>query len=145
MVRPGWVAAVLVATVASGLALLPALLKRNGKVFIAYSAAATDANYCMGLLWVDENADLLDPTSWHKSPAPVFTTDEAVSQFGPGHNSFTTTRDGKVDLLAYHARNYRDIVGDPLKDTGRATRVQPLAFTADGMPDFGQPLPETKR
>ena len=45
-------------------------------------------------------------------------------------------------LNVFHARNYRDIVGDPLKDTGRATRVQPLRFTADGMPDFGLPLPE---
>lgn len=51
--------------------------------------------------------------------------------------------DGTV-LNVFHARNYRDIVGDPLRDTGRATRVQPLAFTADGMPDFGLPLKETR-
>ena len=39
------------------------------KIFIAYSASATDHNYCMGLLTVDENADLLDPNSWVKSDA----------------------------------------------------------------------------
>jgi GH43 family beta-xylosidase len=39
----------------------PAVLIRNGKVFVSFSASATDANYCIGLLWADENADLLDP------------------------------------------------------------------------------------
>ena len=118
----------------------PALLKRNGKVFIAYSAAATDANYCMGLLWADEHADLLDGVSWQKSPTPVFTTNEATGQFGPGHNSFTTTPDGTTDLLVYHARNYRDIVGDPLNDPNRHTRVQAFGWRADGFPDFGSPV-----
>lgn len=118
----------------------PAVLKRNGRVFIGYSASATDANYCMGLLWADENADLLDAASWHKSPQPVFKTDESVSQYGPGHNSFTTTRDGKTDLLVYHARNHRDIVGDPLNDPNRHARVQAFGWTADGFPDFGTPV-----
>ena len=118
----------------------PALLKRHGKVFIAYSAAATDANYCMGLLWADENADLLDAASWHKSPTPVFQTHEAASQFGPGHNSFTTTPDGRTDLLVYHARHYRDIVGDPLNDPNRHARVQAFGWRADGFPDFGAPV-----
>ncbi|WP_457445092.1 family 43 glycosylhydrolase [Roseateles sp. P5_E4] len=118
----------------------PAVLKRNGRIFIAYSAAATDANYCMGLLWADENADLLDAKSWSKSPTPVFTTDESVSQFGPGHNSFTTTPDGRTDLLVYHARNYRDIVGDPLNDPNRHTRAQAFGWRDDGFPDFGAPV-----
>jgi GH43 family beta-xylosidase len=117
-----------------------AVLKRNGRIFIAYSAAATDANYCMGLLWADEHADLLDVRSWHKSPMPVFKTDASVSQFGPGHNSFTTTPDGQTDLLVYHARNYRDIVGDPLNDPNRHTRVQAFGWRSDGFPDFGTPV-----
>lgn len=118
----------------------PAVLKRHGRVFIAYSAAATDANYCMGLLWAGEHAELLDAASWQKSPTPVFCTHEAVSQFGPGHNSFTTTPDGRTDLLVYHARSYRDIVGDPLLDPNRHTRVQPFGWRADGFPDFGTPV-----
>ncbi len=118
----------------------PAVLKRNGRVFISYSAAATDANYCMGLLWADDTADLLDPTAWHKSPVPVFKTDESTGQYGPGHNSFTTTPDGHTDLLVYHARNYRDIAGDPLNDPNRHTRVQAFGWGADGVPDFGTPV-----
>lgn len=120
----------------------PAVLKRHGRVFIAYSAAATDANYCMGLLWADEGADLLDAASWQKSPTPVFATDAAAGQYGPGHNSFTTTPDGATDLLVYHARNYRDITGDPLNDPNRHTRVQAFGWRADGFPDFGTPVPD---
>lgn len=121
----------------------PAVLIHGGRVFMTYSAAGTGAEYCLGLLWADANADLLDPKSWHKSPGPVFATSDENSQYGPGHNSFLVEPDGTV-LNVFHARNYRDVKGDPLKDTGRATRVQPLRFTADGMPDFGQPLPERK-
>lgn len=121
----------------------PAVLIHGGRVFVTYSAAGTGAEYCLGLLWADENADLLDAKSWRKSPGPVFSTSPENSQYGPGHNSFLVEPDGQV-LNVFHARNYRDIVGDPLKDTGRATRVQPLDFTADGMPDFGLPLPEKR-
>ncbi|MBI2513906.1 MAG: family 43 glycosylhydrolase [Opitutae bacterium] len=120
----------------------PAVLVRHGRIFITYSAAGTGAEYCLGLLSADENADLLDPQSWQKSPTPVFTTSEANGIFGPGHNSFTTAPDG-ADLLVYHARNYRDIRGDPLRDPNRHTRVQPISWRADGTPDFGVPVPET--
>lgn len=121
----------------------PAVLVHGRRVFVSYSAAGTGAEYCLGLVWADADADLLDPRSWRKSPGPVFSSSPENSQYGPGHNSFLVEPDGTV-LNVFHARNYRDIVGDPLKDTGRATRVQPLAFTADGMPDFGLPLPEKK-
>jgi GH43 family beta-xylosidase len=122
----------------------PAFIARNGRVFITYSAAGTGAEYCLGLLSADENADLLDPKSWTKSPQPVFTTSEANGIFGPGHNSFTTSADGKTDLLVYHARNYGEIKGDPLHDPNRHTRVQPFTWRADGTPDFGLPAPESK-
>ena len=121
----------------------PAALIRNGRVFIAYSAAGTGAEYCVGLLTADENADLLDPRSWTKSPTPVFASSPQNGIFGPGHNSFTVAEDGSTDLLVYHARNYREIDGNPLRDPNRHTRVQPLAWRADGSPDFGEPVPET--
>ncbi len=120
----------------------PAILQRHGRIFLTYSAAGTGAEYCLGLLTADENADLLDAKSWTKSPVPVFTTNEANGVFGPGHNSFTTTPDGKTDLLVYHARSYRDIPGDPLHDPNRHTRVQKLNWKPDGTPDFGSPVPD---
>lgn len=116
-----------------------AVLKRNGRIFIAYSASATDFNYCMGLLAADEDADLLDPMSWTKSPVPVFQTNEETGQYGPGHNSFTVSEDGR-DVLVYHARNYKEIVGDPLYDPNRHTRVQLFEWKDDGTPDFGVPV-----
>lgn len=118
----------------------PAVLVKNGRVFMAYSASATDANYCLGLLTADAGADLLDPKSWTKSPGPVLRSDPAASQFGPGHNSFTTTPDGRTDILVYHSRNYEKIQGDPLRNPDRATRAQILRWRPDGTPDFGTPV-----
>jgi GH43 family beta-xylosidase len=121
----------------------PAVIVRGDRVFITYSASGTGAEYCLGLLSASANADLLDPRSWTKSPEPVFRTSEANGIFGPGHNQFTKAADGVTDLIVYHARNYRDIPGDPLYDPNRHTRVQVLRWKADGTPDFGVPERET--
>jgi GH43 family beta-xylosidase len=118
----------------------PAVLARNGKVFLTYSASATDANYSMGMLTASAGANLLDPASWRKSVEPVFSSSATNGQYGPGHNSFTTTPDGKTDVLIYHARTYRDIKGDSLRDPNRHTRAQTITWRADGSPDFGAPV-----
>ncbi|OLF18033.1 family 43 glycosylhydrolase [Actinophytocola xanthii] len=118
----------------------PAVLIRNGRVFVTFSASATDARYCMGLLTADENANLLDARSWTKSANPIFVTNAETGQFGPGHNSFTVAEDGRTDVLVYHARDYRDIEGDPLFDPNRHTRVQRLHWNEDGAPSFGVPV-----
>ncbi|GAB3301486.1 glycoside hydrolase family 43 protein [Parasphingorhabdus pacifica] len=118
----------------------PAVLARNGRVFLSYSASATDANYCMGLLTASAGANLLDPGSWSKNPAPVFMSNAENSQYGPGHNSFTVSEDGETDVLVYHARPYEEIDGDPLFDPNRHTRVQQVGYHEDGTPDFGVPV-----
>jgi len=117
----------------------PAVLIRNGRVYMTFSASAIDANYCMGLLTASADADLLNAASWKKSPEPVFRSSEANGQYGPGHNSFTTTPDGKTDILVYHAREYRDILGSELADPNRNTRAQVFKWKSDGTPDFGEP------
>ncbi|MFC4302278.1 family 43 glycosylhydrolase [Cohnella boryungensis] len=116
-----------------------AVLKRNGKIYISYSASATDHNYCMGLLWADEESDLLLPASWSKSAEPVFATNEETGQYGPGHNCFTVSEDGATDVLVYHARDYKEIAGDPLYDPNRHARAQRLGWNEDGTPRFGAP------
>lgn len=113
-----------------------AVLKRNRQIFISYSASATDANYCMGLLKTDENSDLLHPNSWIKSNIPVFKTNEEKQIFGPGHNGFTLSEDGREDIIVYHARSYRDIVGNPLWDPNRQTFAQVIKWNEDGTPNF---------
>ncbi|APS37449.1 glycoside hydrolase family 43 protein [Salegentibacter sp. T436] len=117
----------------------PAVLVRHGKVFVTFSASATDANYSIGLMWADTDADLLDPTSWHKLPEPVFYSNPALKRFGPGHNSFTKAEDGETDIMIYHARNYKEIDGEPLYDPNRHTRARVLKWK-EGMPFFGQEL-----
>ena len=118
----------------------PAVLIRNGRVFLTFSASATDARYCMGLLTADADADLLDRASWVKTPDPIFVTDDETRRYGPGHNSFTVAEDGVTDVLVYHARDYRDIAGDPLYDPNRHTRAQKLYWHPDGTPMFGVPI-----
>lgn len=113
-----------------------AVLVRNGRVFITYSASATDHRYAMGLLWADEDADLLDPASWHKCPQPVFGTNAALGRFGPGHNSFVLAEDGETDLMIYHARDYRELQGTPLTDPNRHARARELLWDEKGFPDF---------
>jgi len=117
----------------------PSVLIRHGRVFLSYSASATDENYAMGLLHAPEDADLLDPRSWTKSPKPVLCSDFEHQVYGPGHNSFTVAEDGVTDLLVYHARTYTKIVGDPLWDPNRHTYVKPLQWDSAGMPVFGSP------
>lgn len=118
----------------------PAALVRNGRVFITFSASAIDANYCLGLLTASATSNLLDPKSWTKSAEPVFQSSVAAGLWGPGHNGFTTTPDGKTDILVFHAREYRDILGSELADPNRHTRAQVFHWKPDGTPDFGAPL-----
>lgn len=114
-----------------------AVLQRNGKVFITYSASATDATYCMGLLTAEDGSDLLDPASWKKSEKPVMVTEEKKGVFGPGHNSFTTSRDGKQDYLIYHARPYAEVdLAFALYDPNRHTWVKRIRYAEDGTPLF---------
>ncbi|RIX59444.1 alpha-N-arabinofuranosidase [Paenibacillus nanensis] len=119
-----------------------AVLKRNGKVMITYSGSATDDNYAVGLLTADENADLMNAESWSKSEQPVFRTSEENGIYGPGHNSFTVSEDGRQDVIVYHARSYKEIEGDPLYDPNRHTRAQVFGWNEDGTPDFGEPVQE---
>lgn len=119
----------------------PAVLQRNGKIFITFSGSATDENYAMGMLWIDENDDVLDANKWHKLDHAIFQSDMANGLYGPGHNSFTVAEDGETDLLVYHVRNYLDIKGDPLYDPNRHTMVQPFTWDDEGFPTFGKPVP----
>ena len=119
-----------------------AVIIRNGKIFISYSASATDHRYAVGLVWADVDANLLDKNSWNKSPEPIFFTNEKLKRFGPGHNSFTLADDGKTDVLVYHARDYAELQGTPLTDPNRHTYIRELGWTAEGFPDFGQDQPD---
>lgn len=132
----------------------PAVIKNGGKVYITFSASATGACYCMGLMKADEQSDLLDRNSWQKSRYPVLATDYDKKIFGPGHNCFTVADDGVTPLCVYHARDYEQAVGDPtivpvsdtraldeiiadpLYDPNRHARMMEVKFGTDGKPLF---------
>ncbi|MFP4365833.1 MAG: family 43 glycosylhydrolase [Bacteroidales bacterium] len=118
------------------------VIKRNGKIFVTYSASATNHNYCIGLLWIDEKDDLLEAANWIKSPGPVFYTNEDLNRYGPGHNSFTLAEDGETVVMFYHARDYKEIIGHELSDPNRATRARVVQWTESGFPDFMQNRPD---
>ena len=112
----------------------PAVIKHDGRIFLTYSASDTGANYCMGMLNIDENDDLLDPHKWQKERYPVLKTDAEKEIFGPGHNSFTVDDEGN-DILVFHARTYAEIKGDPLYDPNRHAMLLPIKWE-NGRPVF---------
>jgi GH43 family beta-xylosidase len=113
----------------------PAVLKKHGKVYLTYSASGTGSCYCVGMLTADENSDLLDPLSWVKERNPVLSTDIDQAVYGPGHNCFTTTEDGK-DIMIYHARPYEKIVGNPLYDPNRHAHILEVRWDNNQNPRF---------
>ena len=82
----------------------PTILKHDGKIFLAFSAAGTGPEYCIGLLTADEDADLMNPESWTKTAYPVLTSADVPGEYGPGHNSFTVDENGNA-VFVYHARS----------------------------------------
>lgn len=113
----------------------PAVLKRNGRIFLTYSASETGVCYCMGMLTANENADLLDPLSWKKERYPVLTGNEELHIYGPGHNSFTTDEEGN-DILVYHARTETEITGNPLYNPNRHAMLMKVEWDDQGRPVF---------
>ncbi len=128
----------------------PSVLKHGDKIFVAFSASATDYNYCIGMLEADCNANLLNPKSWKKYDHPFLTSEDLEGQCGPGHNSFTKDENGN-DILVYHARpfacsNGQDAKGNygkckyvkpgeqPLFDPCRHARVKIIHFDENGVP-----------
>jgi GH43 family beta-xylosidase len=108
----------------------PQALMRTGRTFIIYSASGswTD-DYCLGQLTY-LGGDPLDPTSWRKEPAPVFSKTATI--FGPGHASFVGV-DGQ-DYIIYHAARSSQA------GWARQIRAKPFTWNEDGSPNFGEPL-----
>lgn len=113
----------------------PAIIKRNGRIFMTFSASETGVCYCMGLMSASEDADLLDPRSWTKERYPVLVTNEELEIFGPGHNSFTVDEEGN-DIMVYHARKESVIEGNPLYNPNRYAMLMKVRWDEKGYPVF---------
>jgi len=113
----------------------PSAIHHGGKIFLTYSASATGECYCMGMLSISEDEDLLDPRAWKKEKQPVLRSDREKGFYGPGHNCFTVDEQGR-DICVYHARTYLEIVGDPLYDPNRHTMLLEVKWDENGNPIF---------
>lgn len=118
----------------------PAAMIHDGRIFLAFSASATGPEYCIGLMYADENADLLDINSWTKLDKPLLTSDDLEGEYGPGHNSFVKDENGDW-VFVYHSRDevcfsgkcgYSD--GDSLYDPCRSARKRKVIWDKDGLP-----------
>ncbi|MDR2654825.1 MAG: family 43 glycosylhydrolase [Oscillospiraceae bacterium] len=112
----------------------PAVIIRNKRVFLTYSASDTGVHYCMGMLTADIDADLLDRAYWKKERFSVLKSSAEKHVYGPGHNSFTKDEDGN-DILVFHARTETEITGNPLYNPNRHTMLMPVVWK-DGVPTF---------
>ncbi|MHA7964627.1 family 43 glycosylhydrolase [Paenibacillus sp. CAU 1782] len=103
----------------------PFPLYGENKLFLTFSSAATDASYCVGLLTIDNGADLLNPANWTKGNYPLLTSRNVPGEYGPGHNSYVTDDDGIV-WNVYHAKAGLD---DP-----RCSGLRRVHFDGEGYP-----------
>ena len=113
----------------------PAVMHHDGKIYMTYSASETGAAYCIGMLSISEDADLLDPAMWKKERYPVLETNAEKGIYGPGHNSFTEDEQGNP-IMVYHARTEEKIEGNPLYNPNRHAMLMKLTWGEDGRPVF---------
>lgn len=113
-----------------------AILRKDGRTFIAYSGAGSwTPYYSIGLLTLEPGADPLEPSNWQKTETPLFAMDEEAGVYGPGHNSFVVSPDGTEDWIVYHATSGREDGWN-----NRKARAQRVVWNDEGRPEFGKPL-----
>lgn len=118
----------------------PQPLVKGNRLFVVFSASGcwTDS-YALGMMYIDQDKDIMNPKNWKKLDQPVFKASNVSGTHAAGHNSFFKSPDGTEDWILYHA--------NPEAGQGcggnRSPRAQKFTWTADGMPQFGDPLPLT--
>ena len=109
-------------------------LKRNGRLFIIYSAnGCWSDHYCLGVL-EHTGGSLCDASNWKKHEKPLFVYGNGL--YGPGHASFFRSPDGSEVWCAYHGMKEHN---EAVKPTYRFFNIQRIDFTPDGYPVMGLP------
>lgn len=115
-----------------GLAEGPQVLQHAGRTFVIYSTGASWLpTYKLGLLELT-GSDPLDPAAWTKHPEPVFRGTDRT--YGVGHSCFVKSPDGREWWHVFHAKRDRQ------PGWRRAIFLQPFTFSAEGWPEFSQPV-----
>lgn len=114
----------------------PQVLRRNGDLFIVYSASGSwTQDYCLGLLH-NKTQDVLDASAWVKH-GPVFKKTSQV--WGVGHCSFVKSLCQREDWIIYHSKSTPQPGWED-----REVHAKQFTWNSDGFPDFGEPLPRSR-
>ena len=115
----------------------PEILLHGDDIFLVYSGSACWTDYYeLGVVHATAEADLLQASSWTKYDHPFFQQDREHHVFGPGHNGFFKSPDGKQDWIIYHAN---EASGQGCENH-RSPRIQQFRWNPDGTPEFGRPV-----
>jgi len=117
----------------------------DGKTaIIFYSASGCWTPYsCLGML-TNSTGDLLDSSSWKKSPEPVFGQNPESEVWGPGSPSFIPSPDGSEWYMIYHARSVENSNTRYEDASSPSPRLQPITWDEHGLPVLGTPFPLDK-
>ncbi|WP_197479905.1 family 43 glycosylhydrolase [Paenibacillus swuensis] len=112
------------------------ILHHEDRVHIVYSGAGSwTPYYSLGMLSLKENGDPLSAADWVKAEKPLMTMNAKASVYGPGHNSFTSSPDGRELWIVYHATSREDDGWN-----NRKARAAKVTWDENGNPLFGEPL-----
>lgn len=107
----------------------PAVLYIDDSIYIVYSASGySSGEYCLGMLTLSGN-NVLNKSSWVKSPVSVFKKQPEKSLYHTGHCSFLYRENGDI-YMVYHATDNSDFFAKP-----RCTYITKLDFCC-GFPLF---------
>lgn len=110
----------------------PSFLARNGTSYMIYSACDTGKpDYQLWMKSIAPGADPMVAANWKQHPAPIMSRNDAMGIWGPGHNGFFKSPDGKEDWIVYHAKNTAAYTYE-----GRTTRIDKVVWSAEGVPSF---------
>jgi GH43 family beta-xylosidase len=126
----------------------PQALVRGGRVFVSYSAGHTATpHYYVGLLALAPGGDPMDPRAWTKRRAPILAPVDGPegAAYTTGHNSFTTSPDGREHWIVYHAKDRAVWDGPDARPAPRTVRAQPFTWAADGTPVFAPAAPSGRQ
>jgi GH43 family beta-xylosidase len=113
----------------------PSLLQHDGRTFMVYSACDTGKpDYQLWMKSIAMNADPMVAANWKQHAGAVMTRNDAAGVWGPGHNGFFKSPDGKEDWIVYHGKNTPVYTYD-----GRTTRIEKITWNGDGTPRFAPP------
>ena len=120
----------------------PEPILHRSTISVTYSGSGCfTPDYALGLLSAQVDSDLLNPSSWTKSPTPIFQSNPAADIYGPASNGFFLSPDGTQTWFAFHA------VTDQAGNCGweRNVYAQRVTWRANGTPALGgMPHPMTK-